>query len=174
MCSSRYINAKTTKTTLQNWIHFYRPQRSWAKVIFSQACVKNSVHGGGLPQCMLGYTPPDQTPRDQAPCPLGADTPPDQAPPRSRHPPPRPGTHPQTRPPGSRHPPDQAHTPLGADTPPDQATPPEADTPLQTRHPSQEQTPPGPGTPPPGSRRQHTVNERPVRILLECILVTIA
>ena len=25
----------------------YRPQRSWAKVIFSQACVKNSVHGGG-------------------------------------------------------------------------------------------------------------------------------
>ena len=29
-------------------------------------------------------------------------------------------------------------------------------------------TPPGP---PPGSRLQHTVNERPVRILLECILV---
>ena len=47
-----------------------------------------------------------------------------------------------------RHPPDQA------DTPPDQA-----DTP-QTRQ-----------TPSPGSRRQHTVNERPVRILLECILV---
>ena len=37
----------------------YRPQRSWAKVIFSQVCVKNSVHRGGgcLPQCMLGYTP---------------------------------------------------------------------------------------------------------------------
>ena len=29
-------------------INFYRPQRSWAKVIFSEACVKNSVHGGGL------------------------------------------------------------------------------------------------------------------------------
>ena len=28
-------------------IHFYRPQRSWGKVIFSEACVKNSVHGGG-------------------------------------------------------------------------------------------------------------------------------
>ena len=25
----------------------YRPQRSWGKVIFSEACVKNSVHGGG-------------------------------------------------------------------------------------------------------------------------------
>ena len=33
----------------------------WGKVIFSEACVKNSVHGGGLPQCMLGYhSPPDQ------------------------------------------------------------------------------------------------------------------
>ena len=27
--------------------NFYRPQRSWGKVIFSEACVKNSVHGGG-------------------------------------------------------------------------------------------------------------------------------
>ena len=24
----------------------YRPQQSWGKVIFSEACVKNSVHGG--------------------------------------------------------------------------------------------------------------------------------
>ena len=31
--------------------------------------------------------------------------------------------------------------------------------------------PPGPGRPPPGRTLQHTVNERPVRILLECILV---
>ena len=31
--------------------------------MFSQACVKNSVHGGCLPQCMLGYThSPGQTP----------------------------------------------------------------------------------------------------------------
>ena len=28
-------------------INFYRPQRSWGKVIFSVACVKNSVHSGG-------------------------------------------------------------------------------------------------------------------------------
>ena len=63
---------------------FYRPQRSWAKVIFSQACVKNSVHRGGrgcLPQCTLGYPPGSRHPpradiplQDQTP--PGADTPP--------------------------------------------------------------------------------------------------
>ena len=60
--------------------------------------------------------------------------------------------------------------PPGADspreqTPPDQTPPPGADAPPQTR--------PSPQTrhPPRGSRLQHTVNERPVRILLECILV---
>ena len=46
-------------------INIYRPQRSWGKVIFSQVCVKNSVHmEGGCPpgsrhppeQCMLGDT----------------------------------------------------------------------------------------------------------------------
>ena len=31
-------------------IYFYRPQRSWGKVIFSEACVNNSVHGGA---CMV-------------------------------------------------------------------------------------------------------------------------
>ena len=98
---------------------YYRPQRSWAKVMFLQASVILS-RGGGLPQCMLGYHP------------LGADTP------RSRHPPP-----------------DQTPLPPGADTPPE-----------QTQAPPPDQTPPSPG-----SRRQHTVNERPVRILLECILV---
>ena len=94
---------------------FYRPQRSWAKVIFSQACVKNSVHrrgGGCLPQCMLGYTTP----------PGPGHTPPEQTPPQTRHPPGSrhslgPGTHlpplgadpPQTRhTPRSRHPPREA------------------------------------------------------------------
>ena len=28
-------------------LNFYRPQRIWGKVIFSEACVKNSVHRGG-------------------------------------------------------------------------------------------------------------------------------
>ena len=48
-----------------------------------------------------------------------------------------------------RHPPGQADTPPG-----------------QGRHPT-----PGP-SPPPARRLQHTVNDRPVRILLECILVS--
>ena len=36
-------------TLLSNELHTinYHPQRSWGKVIFSEACVKNSVHGGG-------------------------------------------------------------------------------------------------------------------------------
>ena len=110
---------------------YYRPQRSWAKVIFSQVCVKNSVHGGG---------------GEEGVC-LSAcwDTPP----PMSRSP------WEQTPPPsGSRHTPRTRHTPL------DQAHP-------WTRH-----TPPDQAHPPPrGSRLQHTVNEQPVRILLECILV---
>ena len=37
------------KNTLK--VHLYRPQRSWGKVIFSEGCVKNSVHGGA---CMVG------------------------------------------------------------------------------------------------------------------------
>ena len=77
-----------------------------------------------------------------------AGIPPEQTPPWSRHPPEQ--TSPRTRPPGadtpgSRHPPEQ--TPPGPDTPPDQI--------------------------PPGSRLQHMVYERPVRILLECILVAV-
>ena len=59
---------------------FYRPQRSWGKAIFSEACVKNSVHRAGVvSQHALQATPPR------------ADTPFPQeqtAAPRSRHPPP--------------------------------------------------------------------------------------
>ena len=75
-------------------------------------------------------------------------TPPqEQTPPRTR--PPQEQTPLDQTPPGSRHPP-------GPDTTPPDQTPPHPD-----------QTPP----PPPGSRLQHTVYERPVLILLECILV---
>ena len=79
------------------------------------------------------------------PHPPGADPSPEQTPPRSR--PPRADT-----PPGSRHP--QAEPPLKQTPPPPRADTPQAD------------------TPPPGSTLRHTVNERPVRILLKCILVT--
>ena len=77
--------------------------------------------------------------------------------------PPGPGRPPR---PG-RHPLDQADTPL------DQANPlgPGRHPPPPGRPPDQADTPPDQADPP-GSRLQHTVYERPVRILLECILVS--
>ena len=75
--------------------HFLPPANEvWGKVIFSVACVKNSVHGGGLPQCMLGYHTPYGTrhpPRPDIPLPSGPGSTPDQAPPRADTPP-GPGT----------------------------------------------------------------------------------
>ena len=81
--------------------NIYRPQRSCEGYVFTRVC--HSVHGGGLPQCMLGYPPP----RSRAPPgadPPGAD-PPGAEPPGSKHPP------------WSRHP----QPPQGAD-PPETAT----------------------------------------------------
>ena len=80
--------------------------------------VYDSVHRGGLPQCMLGYPP---LPGSRPPWDLGPEPPPPGA-----DPPPPPGTRSPL---------------LGADTPP--------------------------------GKNRDTVNERPVRILLECILVQI-
>ena len=61
---------------------YYRPQRSCGKVIFSQACVKNSVNRGwGVSASVHGgiHPPPGQTPPGQTPPSLGrppwADTP---------------------------------------------------------------------------------------------------
>ena len=64
---------------------FYRPQRSWAKVMFLQASVI-LLTWGCLPQCMLGYPtrsrhPPEQTPWEETP-PL-EQTPREQTPPRA-------------------------------------------------------------------------------------------
>ena len=83
-----------------SFLLYYCWQRSCGKVMFSQACVKNSVHRGCLPD-----SPPDQ--RQTAPPPTrGRPTP------RTR------GRHPQTR---GRHPPGQtpAHNPLGRHPPAD-------------------------------------------------------
>ena len=68
------------------------------------------------------------------------------------------------------HPPPGADTPLPRTrhSPKSRPHPPGADTPPQTRPPRTR--PPWEQTPP-GSKLRHTVNERPVRILLECILV---
>ena len=86
---------------------FYRPKRSWGKVIFSQACVILFT-GGGLPQCMLGYHPQSRHPPwtrhpPSTDTPMGADTP-RPGTPQSRHPP-GPGTPPDQAPPQTRHPP---------------------------------------------------------------------
>ena len=51
----------------------YRSQRSCGKVMFSQACVKDSVHRGGVYPSMHWASPPGQTPpwADTAPPPDG-------------------------------------------------------------------------------------------------------
>ena len=114
--------------------------------MFLQVSVILSTGGGGcLPQCMLGcHTPPDggTPPRMEEHPPQMEDPPGWRNPPRWRNPP------------GWRNPPRMEEPPLDGD-PPGWRNPP------QTR-----QTPP-----PPGSKLQHTTYERPVRILLECILV---
>ena len=78
-------------------LNFYRPQTKVQKgYVFTP--VSHSVHGGGLPHCMLGYTPPPE-----ADTPLG-----------SRHPPKQtPSLEAET--------PEDADNPWQADTPPPQA-----------------------------------------------------
>ena len=132
------------------YIYYYRPKRSFGQGnIFTSVCQEFCPQGGGVP---------------------------DQAPPwiRQVHPP-RPGRYtPRTRhPPGpGRYTPrDQTGTPSGPDTPPG----PGRYTPLGPDTPPDQAgtTPPGPDIPPGNSRLRNTVNVRPVRILLECILVDI-
>ena len=106
--------------------YFYRPQRSWAKVMFLQACV---CPQGGRGVCLSACW---DTPRPDT---LQPGTPLDQAPPQTRHKPiPRTRHHP---PPGPGTPSPRTSAPPGQGTPPGPG-PPGADTP-----------PPGPGTPPP-------------------------
>ena len=74
-------------------------------------------------------------------------------------------------PPRMENPPEW-RTPLDGE-PPRMETPPNAEPPPDGEPPRDGEPPPDGGThtPPPRSRLQHTVYERPVRILLECILV---
>ena len=112
----------------------------WNAFLFYK-CVSDHRGEGCLPQCMLGYPPP------------GPGTPPGGRPPR-------PGTPPRSRP----TPLDQAHPPPGGRPPMDQAPP-------QSRHPPRSRPPldQAPHSPHREAELQHTVKERPVRILLECI-----
>ena len=58
----------------------YRPQRSWGKVIFSQACVKKSrILSTGV--CLGRHTHWEQTPPPGADTPLGSRLPWEQTPP---------------------------------------------------------------------------------------------
>ena len=52
---------------------YYRPQRSWDKVIFSEVCVKNSVHRGGA-GCLGRHPPRSRHPHRSRP--PGKQTPP--------------------------------------------------------------------------------------------------
>ena len=130
--------------------YIYRPQTKFAKVMFLHLSVILFT-GGGLPQCMLGYHPPEQTPHPRS-----------RHPPGTRHPPPPPGTRHPPPPPGTRHPPEPG-TPPGTRHPPGPGTPP------REQKPPWEQTPPGTRHPPPPEQRRLLL--RTVRILLECILV---
>ena len=112
-------------------IHHYRPQRSWAKVMFLQASVILSTGGVCLSACW-DTTPPDRTkPSWARPLPR-ADTP------STRHPPPGPDqtlrdqtTPPEQTPPWDwTRPPWARPHPLPDQIPPEQTLPPD-------------QTPPG-------------------------------
>ena len=78
---------------------FYRPQRSWGKVIFSEACVRilppGGLHDGIHPPWVQRQTPPGSRQPPRADAPLEADTPQEQTPSPTW----------STHPPGSRHPP---------------------------------------------------------------------
>ena len=73
---------------------YYRPQRSWGKVIFSQASV--ILLTGGWYEAdtppRSRHPPGVDTPQEQTPS--GADTPPEQKPPLGADTPPRPDTPP--------------------------------------------------------------------------------
>ena len=132
--------------------------------------------GGGLPQCMLGC-PPCQgdpprrhpscqgtSPQKEAPPQEGGTFPQKQAPPKKEAPsketPPRRRPPQEGDPPRRRHPPKEA-APKKEPPPQEGCTPPK-----QEAHHLPRRRPPSPR-----SRLRHTVNERPVCILLECILV---
>ena len=138
--------------TVHRYRYFYRPQRSCGQGnVFTGECLSTGGEGVCLSACWDAIPP----------------LPARETPPGPGRPPPVPGRHP----PGPGRPPrDQA------DPPQDQADPPRPGRPPRTRKtPWDQADPPGPGRhpPPPGSRLQHTVYERPVRMLLECILVAI-
>ena len=164
--TTSHRNMLPSSIDLNSWrivrlhLNYYRPQRSCGQgYVSTRVC--HSVHRGGgvsgqAPQTR--QTPPaGRTPLEPGRPPPAGRTP------RTRQTPPLAGRTPrQGEPPGPGRPPQQGELPPGPG-----------------RHPPSTENPPRPGRPTPqdqadtlpGRRLQHTVNERPVSILLECILV---
>ena len=106
--------------------YFYRPQRSWGKVMFLQASVI-LLTGGGVPHPPGADTPQSTHPLEHTPPHIRPSR--EQTPhPQTIHPPPSPGAD-TPQPPKADTPPPGAYTPT-----PDHTPPPGADTP-QTIHP---------------------------------------
>ena len=138
---------------------YYRPQWSWGKVIFSVACVKNSVRGrgGSTWAGTPGYVHPSGQVHPLDRCTPWTGTP-------------HPG---QVHPLGrytllGRYTPRQVH--LQAGTPPGRYTP-QAGTPPLGRYTPQARYTPGQVHPSGQVHPPEQVNDRTVRIPLECILV---
>ena len=93
------LHQKTPKGQVFEKLNFYRPQRSWGKVMILHVSVILFT-GAGLPHCILGYTPPPSL-GPEAGTPLRREE-------GTIHPGPDPGT-----PQGP-----EAGTPPGADPPP--------------------------------------------------------
>ena len=116
--------------------HFYRPQRSWGKVMFLQASVILLTGGEYLTRYTHPLPPGTRypprtryTPQTRY-IPLGPGTPPG-----TRYTPPEPGTPPRTRyPPQTKYTPqDQVHPPGPGTLPWDQVHPPRTRYPPRTR-----------------------------------------
>ena len=103
----RFLGTQRTDALSCYWWLLPPANEVWGKVIFSEACVKNSVHGGCLLQVHAGMPPPWK-----------------QTPPGSSHPP-RKQIPPWSRPPWKQTHLPEADTPQEADTPhPWEQTPP--------------------------------------------------
>ena len=134
------MSEEEIKTGITRLIHYYRPQRSWGKVMFLQASVILLTGG----EYLTRYTPPDQVhpPWTRYTPPGTRYTPRNRYTPlQTRYTPLGPGTPPGTRYKPPRPPQDHVHTPPGPGTPPwDKVHPP------GTRYTPQDQIhPPGPG-----------------------------
>ena len=82
LCTHAYVaiyHGKSCSDTRRQ-AHIYRPQRSWGRVIFSQACVILFTGGGGSGSVHAGIPPPPRPGTTRT-----RHHPPDQVPPGTEH-----------------------------------------------------------------------------------------